>query len=355
MKKIISLFILILMIFCMSLTAFSYSNTYYYTNEKAIKSDQVYLLDGNMIYLPSYKIKGNNYVKLRDLAFILSQSDSCFNIYFDPGQSLITLKSKEKYESFANDLEPISTMKANARLSSQEIVIDNNKVYLDTANIKNNNYIRLRDLAQYLDFRIDYDDFSKSVTIYTSLRERLKGKIDDAYLTERFYELVEEGLTYDEAELAMRINEYRRQIGKSEFRISKSLTTVARTHVKDSNTYKPEEQYDERGIKGNLHSWSNNGPWSGGAYTSDHKHASIMWDKPRELTSYPGNGYEIAMWCSGVATPDMALDGWKKSAGHNSVIIGSGFWDKLTCMGVGIDGSYSHVWFGVEDDPEGYY
>ena len=61
------------------------------------------------------------------------------------------------------------------------------------------------------------------------------------------------------------------------------------------------------------------------------------------------------MWCSGVATPDMALDGWKGSAGHNSVIIGSGFWDKLTCMGVGIDGSYSHVWFGVEDDPEGYY
>lgn len=45
----------------------------------------------------------------------------------------------------------------------------------------------------------------------------------------------------------------------------------------------------------------------------------------------------------------------KKSSGHNSVIIGSGFWDKLTCMGVGIDASYSHVWFGVEDDPEGYY
>ena len=80
----------------MSLTVFSYSNTYYYTNEKAIKSDQVYLLDGNMINLPSYKIKGNNYVKLRDLAFILSQSDSCFNIYFDPSQSLITLKKQRK-------------------------------------------------------------------------------------------------------------------------------------------------------------------------------------------------------------------------------------------------------------------
>ncbi len=354
MKKRLSALLAIIMLFCMTLTTYSYSYNYY-NNQTASRSEQGYVLDGVNIHLPSYNIKGYNYVKLRDVAAILSQSEARFNIYYDEAQGLVSLKNNEAYQALANDLVAIDKEKATARVSSIDILIDNEPYYLETANINNNNYVQLRDLAKYLNFRVDYDNYSKSVLIYTSLRERLKGKIDDAYLTDRFFELVEEGLSYKEAELALRINEYRRQIGKSEFKISKSLTTVARTHVIDSNTYRPEDQYDERGIKGNLHSWSKNGSWSGGAYTGDHAHGALMWDKPRELSSYRGDGYEIAMWCSGEVTPIMALDGWKGSSGHNNVIIGKGHWDTLTCMGVGIDGSYAHVWFGEEEDPEGYY
>lgn len=338
----------------MTLPLYSYSSNYYF-NETAYKSEQGFVLDGVIIGLPSYNIKGHNYVKLRDFAAILSQSDAKFNIYYDQSQGLISLKSKEAYQAQANDLMPIEEAKALARMSSVGISIDDETHYLETANINNNNFVQLRELAKYLDFRVDYDSITKNVLIYTALRERLKGKIDDAYLNDRFYELIEEGLTYDEAELAMMINEYRRQIGKSEFKISKSLTTVARTHVIDSNMYNPKEQYDDRGIKGNLHSWSKNGSWTGGAYTDDHAHAGLMHSKPRELSSYSGNGYEISLWYSGVLTPLISLDGWKTSEGHNNVIIGKGYWDKLTCMGVGIDGNYAHVWFGVEEDPEGYY
>lgn len=354
MKKLISRLLSIIMILCMTLPLYSYSSNYY-SNETACKSEQGFVLDGVIINLPSYNIKGYNYVKLRDFAAILSQSDARFNIYYDQSQGLISLKSKEAYQAQANDLMPIEEAKALARMSSVGISIDDETHYLETANINNNNFVQLRELAKYLDFRVDYDSITKNVLIYTTLRERLKGKIDDAYLNDRFYELVEKGLTYDEAELAMRINEYRRQIGKSEFKISKSLTTVARTHVIDSNTYNPKEQYDDRGIKGNGHSWSKNGSWSGGAYTGDHKHAELMWDKPRELTEYLGNGYEISIYGSATITPSGALGGWKSSEKHNDVIIGEGYWDKLTCMGVGIDGNYAHVWFGVEEDPEGYY
>ena len=52
----------------------------------------------------------------------------------------------------------------------------------------------------------------------------------------------------------------------------------------------------------------------------------MMWDKPTELTNYPGAGYEIAVR---LLTTDQtfkikakeALDGWKKSSGHRHVII----------------------------------
>lgn len=167
---------------------------------------------------------------------------------------------------------------------------------------------------------------------------------------------VDTPLSDQEKELADRINNYRKSLGKRPFNISKSLTYVARTHVRDSNKNHPENQVDSRGVKANLHSWSNSGRWQGVAYTPDHYHASLMWSKPSELTSYTGRGYEIsygAQWAK--AEPLGALEGWKHSPGHHAVIRGDGNWSTLAVMGVGIEGGYAHVWFGEEEDPAGYH
>ena len=163
------------------------------------------------------------------------------------------------------------------------------------------------------------------------------------------------GLSEAEANLYYLINEYRESLGLSKLSFSKSLTSVARAHVKDSHDYTPRLQLDERGIQGNLHSWSNNGNWRGGAYTPDHEHAEIMWDKPSELTDYKGSGYEISVYHSIGIDPKLALDLWKSSSGHNEVIIGDNDWSFITTMGVAMDKNYSHVWFGGDEDPAGYY
>lgn len=163
------------------------------------------------------------------------------------------------------------------------------------------------------------------------------------------------GLSEAESNLYYLINEYRESLGLSRLSFSKSLTSVARAHVKDSHDYTPRLQLDGRGIQGNLHSWSNNGNWSGGAYTPDHAHAEIMWDKPSELTDYKGAGYEISVYHSIGIDPKLALDLWKSSSGHNEVIIGDNDWSFITTMGVAMDKNYSHVWFGGDEDPAGYY
>ena len=169
-------------------------------------------------------------------------------------------------------------------------------------------------------------------------------------------ELMSQGLSNKEAMLYYLVNEYRESLGLPKLSLSKSLTQVARTHVADSNSYSPENQVDARGIQGNLHSWSGNGSWTPVVYTSDHYYASLMWSKPRELTAYSGNGYEISAGTSGYSmTPEKALDLWKGSSGHNAVIIGSGDWSMLKTMGVAIDGGYAHIWFGSDADPAGYY
>ena len=167
------------------------------------------------------------------------------------------------------------------------------------------------------------------------------------------------GLTEKEAKLYYKINAYRESLGLPKLSFSKSLTEVARAHVRDSNTYTPENQVDSRGIKGNLHSWSGNGSWTPVVYTSDHYYMYDMWSKPREITNYTGNGYEISSWSSGMISPERALNLWKNSPGHNSIMTTQrtdyADWSDLKTMGVSIDGHYAHVWFGSDADPDGYY
>lgn len=174
--------------------------------------------------------------------------------------------------------------------------------------------------------------------------------------TKEFKSLVNQGLSKKQAELYLLINEYRVEKGLKKLSLSKSLTKVAVTHVKDSNDNHPENLIDKAsGQKGNLHSWSISDKWTGMAYTPDHKWKEYMWNKPKELTAYKGKGYEISYQNLGKATPKGALNGWKGSVLHNNVIIGVGDWKDLATMGVGIDGQYAHVWFGFDEDPNGYY
>lgn len=167
--------------------------------------------------------------------------------------------------------------------------------------------------------------------------------------------LMAQGLTEKEAMLYLLISEYRTSLGLPVLPLSKSLTEVARAHVKDSNANHPENQVNADGVKGNLHSWSAKGNWTPVIYTSDHKQAKGMWSKPSELTAYKGYGYEISVGGTDTLSPQMALNSWKGSPAHNSVILTSGDWNFLEVIGVGIDGDYAHVWFGKEADPAGYY
>ena len=157
-------------------------------------------------------------------------------------------------------------------------------------------------------------------------------------------------LTNDEMRLYNLIMAYRREKGLPTIPISKSLTYVAQLHVRNL------DEYHKEGTKCNMHSWYGNGKWTNCCYTSDHAQAKCVWDKPRELTSYKGNGYEISFGGSGGyrATPEEALNGWKKSHGHNTTIINEGIWKNLTwnAIGIGIYKGYANVWFGSEEDEE---
>lgn len=160
-----------------------------------------------------------------------------------------------------------------------------------------------------------------------------------------------QNLSEEEQKLYDLVMEYRAEKGLPEIPLSPSLTIVAQTHVKDLM------ENDPTSDECNLHSWSSNGNWTPCCYTDDHAEAEKMWSKPSELTSYTGNGYEIASyyWSSNPIkqmTAEQALEQWKNSSGHNAVLINKSNWkdNNWQAIGIGIYGNYAAIWFGEEPD-----
>jgi len=154
----------------------------------------------------------------------------------------------------------------------------------------------------------------------------------------------------DEKKLYDMILDYRKSRKLGSIPLSAKLCLVAQTHARDladNYTFDPANSC-------NPHSWSEKGNWSSCCYTSDHKQAKCMWDKPAEIAGYNSPGYEIAYYSSVGSSPSEALEGWKKSPAHNPLLINQGMWEKVEwrAIGIGLYKEYGVVWFGQMVDPE---
>jgi uncharacterized protein YkwD len=156
-------------------------------------------------------------------------------------------------------------------------------------------------------------------------------------------------LNTEEKKLYELIMDYRKSRKLKSIPFSSKLTQVAQAHVRDLMA---NFDYDNKN-NCNPHSWSGKGNWSACCYTPDHKSAKCMWDKPREIAGYTGDGFEIAYFSSGAATAADGLEGWKASSGHNPLLVNTGIWTKVQwkAIGLGVFQNYAVVWFGEVEDP----
>lgn len=160
----------------------------------------------------------------------------------------------------------------------------------------------------------------------------------------------------NEEELATLVNQYRTENDLPPIPLSKSLTIVAKAHVEDLHKEKP---FDESNC--NPHSWSDQGAWEACCYGYAVHNGPCMWNKPRELTDYQGDGFEIVMFSESSQFPDRAvspkeaIDAWADSKNHNAVILNKGIWADVEwkAMGVGIHRGFAAMWFGREKDISG--
>ena len=157
MKKLLPI-ILTLLLVCIAAPYASAANV--------VASPQNLSVDGVDADCDKYNIDGSNYFKLRDLAQLLSKTDSRFSISFDEQSNAVAVVSGKEYIPVGGELARGQDQSKTAVVSKQSVLIDGKAVDgLSIYNIGGNNYFKLRDLGNALGFTVDYDAASNTAIV----------------------------------------------------------------------------------------------------------------------------------------------------------------------------------------------
>lgn len=121
-------------------------------------------LDGSAVKPAGYNINDENYFKLRDIAYLMNDKTSRFNVGWNKSTSSIVLTKGSAYQKIGGEMQKVSA-NPKIRESNARVLVNNEAVSMTAYNIDGNNYFRLRDIGSKLGFSVEYDSKSRSILI----------------------------------------------------------------------------------------------------------------------------------------------------------------------------------------------
>lgn len=161
MKKMICKILSAIMILT-SVTAISVSA------DEAVPTTSTVLVNGNNIKFDSYNINGNNYFKLRDLAYVLNTTEKQFSIGYNEVLNTVSLTSQQPYIAVGGEMEIGDGDNVQTEPTSSTILKNGEVVQLQAYLIDDSNYFKLRDIGELLDFSVEWNGEENSISIDTS-------------------------------------------------------------------------------------------------------------------------------------------------------------------------------------------
>lgn len=138
------------------------------TPQTAIPTASTVMVNGKQVAFDAYNIGGNNFFKLRDMAYVLSGSEKQFEVTWDGAKNAINLVSGTPYTAVGGEMAAKGDGNKQATPTTSVIYLDGVQVTLTAYNIGGNNYFKLRDLGQAFDFEVDWDAAAATIVIDTT-------------------------------------------------------------------------------------------------------------------------------------------------------------------------------------------
>lgn len=135
------------------------------TNNTIVVSNSADTPDAHVVRPAVYKIEGDNYFRLRDLAMLLRGSAREFAVDYDEAAKAVSITSGRPYVPIGGELSGTAAGYGSAVPTNNAVRIDGESASLTVFKIGGDNYFRLRDLGRALDFYVGYDEHTKIVYI----------------------------------------------------------------------------------------------------------------------------------------------------------------------------------------------
>lgn len=158
----------IFVIFCLTMIL-SFSCTFAASN--VVVSPQKVMVNSEYKNFEVYNIDGNNFFKLRDIAYVLNSTSSQFSVDYNSEKQIIEVVKDKPYIPVGGELIVGSDKSKTAVLSSQKLSINGEEKTLTAYNIGGNNFFKLREIGVALDFNVDFDANSNSVIMESKKEE----------------------------------------------------------------------------------------------------------------------------------------------------------------------------------------
>lgn len=104
-----------------------------------------------------YVVNNSNYYKIRDIAMILRNTPSRFNVDWSTQLNAVTVTTGEKYVIVGGELSGDGINATEIAENTAPIFVDGRMVELSAYNIDGSNYFKIRDIAELAGFDVGWD------------------------------------------------------------------------------------------------------------------------------------------------------------------------------------------------------